>query len=886
MPIASGSSVGPYEVIAPLGEGAMGVVFRAHDARLQRDVALKLLPAHFADDADRLSRFRREAQILASLNHAHIAQIYGLEQVDGSVCIVMELVEGETLADRLKNGPLSYDEALDISRQVADALAAAHERGIVHRDLKPANIRVMPNGTVKVLDFGLAKAIGGKTSDITVTAMATAMGQSAIGSVLGTPGYMSPEQARGKEVDARTDIWAFGCVLYEMLTARQAFEGETVTDVMANIVTREPDLNLLPKDTPPAIRLLLASTLNKNPSQRLQHIGDSRLFFDGALAAPAAKSEAPAAGRGVGARLMLAALGVALAAAAVPAVLYFRAAPPAAPPMRFEISLPGMAGPPALSPDGRTVAFVAQSADGRRTLWLRPIAGAVPQQVAGTEDVGGVVWSADSRRLAFTAQGKLKKIDVAGGSPQLLADVGGVRGADWNRDGVILMARVSDNVIVRMSDSGGAVTPVTRLDASRKESLHAIPVFLPDGKHFLYVVAAAAPESSGVFLASLDATEAPTRVIALEPNRFIGMAYVPPGYLVMLNNDKLTAQRMDADGRTLHGDPAMLAEDLDQRGGTTAGFTVSGTGVLMYRREVPPAGKQLLWFDRDGKPAGQVGPVANYGNVELSPKADRAAVDMMTSNNRDVWVIDLARSVPSRITFDPGADWTPSWSPDGGRLAFAGSRAGSDNITKIFEKSSAGAGTETVMPAGGVSAIPVHWTPDDKYIVFSRLKSSSPGYDTWLLPLSGEQKPVPLLESPFDKFQARVSPDGRFVAYSTNESGLYQIVVQTFPNADGGKWQISGDGGVEPKWRRDGRELYYLALDGKLMAVSTGGAVFEPGRPVVLFQTSLPVNRTQPVRDRRYDVGADGRFLMVVPAASAAPTPTTVVVNWTAGLDR
>ena len=286
MAIAPGSIVGPYEVTAPLGEGGMGVVFRARDVRLQRDVALKLLPAHLADDPDRLSRFRREAQILASLNHAHIAQIYGLEQVDGSVCIVMELVEGETLADRLKNGPLSYDEALDISRQIADALAAAHERGIVHRDLKPANIRVMPNGTVKVLDFGLAKAIGGRTSDINVSAMPTAVGQSMVGSVLGTPGYMSPEQARGKEVDARTDIWAFGCVLYEMLTARQAFEGETVTDVMANIVTRQPDLNLLPKDTPASIRLLLSSALNKNPSLRLQHIGDARLFFDGAVAAP------------------------------------------------------------------------------------------------------------------------------------------------------------------------------------------------------------------------------------------------------------------------------------------------------------------------------------------------------------------------------------------------------------------------------------------------------------------------------------------------------------------------------------------------------------------------------------------------------------------------
>jgi Tol biopolymer transport system component len=885
MLIAPGSIIGPYEVTAPLGEGGMGVVFRARDARLQRDVALKLLPAHFADDPDRLSRFRREAQLLASLNHAHIAQIYGLEEVDGSVCIVMELVEGETLADRLKKGPLAFDEALDISRQVADALAAAHERGIVHRDLKPANIRVMPNGTVKVLDFGLAKAMSARTSDINVSAMPTVVGGSIVGAVLGTPGYMSPEQARGREVDARTDIWAFGCVLYEMLTARQAFEGETVTDVMANIVAREPDLNLLPKETPSSIRLLLSSALNKNASQRLQHIGDTRLFFDGTFGAAASKADAPPGGRGIGIRgtFVMAALVVALAAAAVPAVLYFRSAAPTAPPqMRFEISFPGLFGTPALSPDGRAVAFVVQSADGRRTLWVRPIGADAAQQLAGTEDVSGMLWSPDSRRLAFLADGKLKKIDATGGSFQLLGDAGGVRGADWNRSGVILMARVSDNVIVRMSDSGGPMTPVTRLDPATKESLHALPVFLPDGNHFLYVAVAAKPEDSGIFLASLDSSQTPTRVVALQPNRFNGLAYASPGYLLIVNNGKLTAQHMDADGRTVRGDSVVLADDLD------GGVTLSTTGVLMYRKAVPQAGKQLLWFDREGRQAGQVGAVANYGNVDLSPKGDRAAVDILTNNNRDIWVIDLARSVPSRITFDPGADWTASWSPDGGRLAFASSRAGDDNVTrtKIYEKSSTGAGTETVMPAGDVSAIPVHWSPDNKYIVFSRLKGKTPGSDTWLLPLSGDQKPMPLLESPFDKFQARVSPDGRFVAYSTNESGLYQVVVQTFPDANGGKWQISADGGIEPKWRRDGRELYFLAPDGKLMAVSIGGPVFTPGRPAVLFQTTLPMNRTQPLRDRRYDVGPDGRFLMVVPAASGAAMPTTVVVNWASALEK
>ena len=878
MSLSPGSHVGPYEVVAPLGAGAMGVVFRARDTRLQRDVALKLLPDQFANEPDRLARFQREAQVLASLNHTNIAQIYGLEHVEGSTCIVMELVEGETLEDRLKQGPLSYEETLDVARQLSDALAAAHERGIIHRDLKPANIKLTPNGTVKVLDFGLAKALSPKDSDARMSVMPTMASGSMVGTIVGTPGYMSPEQARGKEVDARTDIWAFGCIVYEMLTAQQAFSGETVTDVLAKIVTSPPDLNLLPKDTPSSLRLLLSAALNKTVAHRLQHIGDSRLFLEGALTGDAVMTgSTPATRRSPRANFLVAALAGALVIAAIPAVLYFRPVAQA-PEMHFNISIEGMRGQPLVSPDGQTIAYGAPTADGRASLWLRPINSSTGQQLSGTENVNGVVWAPDSRRLAFTADGKLKKIDAAGGSSQLLTELnGGLRGAAWSPSGVILLARITDGVISRIADTGGKLTPVTKLAKERGETLHAYPTFLPDGNHFLYLGAFSKPEESGIFLTSLDSVEPPQRVLTLQPNNFTAMSFVEPGYLLAHYNGQLTAQRMTAKGKP-EGQPIVLAEGLDSQ------FSVSNTGLLLYHKASPVALKQLLWFNRDGKQVGQVGSEANYGNVDLSPRGDRAAIDMMANNNRDIWVVDLERDVPLRITFDPGSDWSASWSSDGNRIVFASTRA---NLTQIYEKSSTGAGAETLLSPDEKNAIPVHWSPDGKNVVFSRLRQNANGvYDTWLLPLDGDRKARLFLETPFDKFQARISPDGRWIAYSTNESGVYQIVVQTFPDPNGGRWQISAEGGVEPKWRRDGRELYYLAYDGKLMSVSVTGPSFQAGRPVALFQTPLQVNRGQLLRDRRYDVSPDGRFLFVTPAATAASLPTTVVVNWTAALKK
>ena len=878
MAIAPGSRIGPYEVTAHLGEGGMGVVFRGRDSRLQRDVALKLLPEHLANDVDRLPRFEREAQVLASLNHPNIAQIYGLEQANGSTCIVMELVEGETLEEKLRKGPLPVDEAVGIAKQIADALAVAHERGIIHRDLKPANIKLTPNGTVKVLDFGLAKALGPRSTDLNATTAATVAGGSIAGVIVGTPGYMSPEQARGKDVDSRTDIWAFGCVLFEMLTGRQAFTGETITDILANIVTTAPDLALLPTSTPASIRLLLTSALNKNSSQRLQHIGDSRLFLDGPLAVPTTTPVAVTSRRPRGTALLLAALALIVVGAGIFAALALRQAPEPAAQMRFEITLPDLVGAPIVSPDGKWITYATQPTNGKRVAWFRAIGSDSAQQIPGSENINGTIWSPDSRRLVTLADGTLRLFDLASGSSRPLGSVGALRGASWSREGVLLLARLSDNIIVRMADSGGDVTPVTKLDAGRKEIVHGLPVFLPDNKHFLYVVVAGKPEDSGIFRASLGGDESPTRVIPLEPNSFNAIGYAS-GHLLYLNNGRLSAQRIDEMGQP-QGNSIVVADNVD------GSFTASDTGLLFYHKAVPRAGRQLLWFSRDGKSLGQLSVEANYGSVEISPKGDRAAVDIVTNGNQDIWVVDLARAVAQPITFDPSREWTASWSPDGSRLAFASTRSSADGVTKIYEKSSTGTGTETVLPSGDVSSIPVNWSSDGKYIVFSRLRQSAnvAGYDTWVMPTFGDRKPAPLLETGFDKFQARVSPHSDFVAYSTNESGTYQIVVQTFPDTSGGKWQITADGGVEPKWRRDGRELYYLNLDGKLMSVVIGGPPFTAGRPVEMFQTPLTVNRSQPTRDRRYDIAPDGRFLMVIPSATGAPTPYSVIVNWTAGL--
>jgi Tol biopolymer transport system component/tRNA A-37 threonylcarbamoyl transferase component Bud32 len=881
MAVTPGSRVGVYEVTAQIGAGAMGVVFKARDTKLLREVALKVLPEHFADDPDRLSRLQREAQLLASLNHPNIAHVYGLEQVGSGACIVMEFVAGETLADRLAHGPIPLDDAVGIAKQIAQALAAAHQQGIVHRDLKPANIKLTANGTVKVLDFGLAKPIAASARGSGSSMLPTMVSGSGVGTITGTVAYMSPEQARGKEVDTRTDIWAFGCVLYEMLVGRPAFDGETPTDIIAKVVTGQPDFAALPAGTPAPIRFLLAATLNKNIAQRLQHIGDAALFLDQGAFPAAGPPAAPSQSRSTRTLAVIGAAAVVVLAAALgAAALYLRSgAPRVGPAMMFQIALPGFVAGTGVSSDAKHVVFMAEPRGEKRALWIRTISSEAVQKIPGSDNPLGAAGSEDGQWVAFVADKKLKKFDTVSGSVQTIADFDGVvRGLSWAH-GVILVA--TNTGLVRVSDEGGAFTPVTELDKKHRENAHFMPVFLPDGNHFLYAIISdpELPQNSGFFVGSLDG-KTKTRLAPLG-TRLNGLAYAPPGYL-LISGESLTAQRFDASTLTLSGAPVQIADAVD-------GFGVSNTGLLLYRKSSGNAAdKQLAWFDRAGRQLEPLGPKGNYGNVELSPTGDRVAVDMAVDGNSDVWVIDVARGVPSRITFAQSREWTPVWSPDGSRLAFG---SGRDRGSHTYQKSAAGVGVETPMFKSDASEIPVAWSHDGRYIVFSRLKGpNGGGVDTWLMDLSGEPKASPYLESPFDKAQARISPDGRWLAYTTNDSGMYQIVVQSFPDPNRGRWQITAQGGIEPKWRHDGRELYYLALDGNVMAVpiteTKPGQPFEAGAAVRLFQTPLTVSRTDVPRNRRYDVAPDGRFLIAMPVAAGGPEPVTAVVNWASGLEK
>jgi serine/threonine protein kinase/Tol biopolymer transport system component len=889
MSITPGSRIGPYEVKAPLGEGGMGVVYRARDTQLQRQVALKLLPDHFADDPDRLNRFEREAQVLAALNHPNIAQIYGLEKSGTASCIVMELVEGETLADQLRRGPLPLDEAVEVAKQIVDALAAAHERGIVHRDLKPANIKRTSAGAVKILDFGLAKApqnpLPGEQG---FSNSPTMVSGSMAGMILGTAPYMSPEQARGKSVDARTDIWAFGCVLYEMLTGRQTFTGETTTDILAKVLEGQPKWEALPAETPLSIRMLLETTLTKDPKLRLQHIDDAKVF----LSRPATLDKsAPEiirdrrSGRG----WIAAAVGFALAfaVALVPASRYFMRTPAELPVVQFEIPEPGSGSPPVISPDGQRIAYVATDS-GKTGIWIRPIGSLAAQFLTGTENAAGLFWAPDSRRLAFFADGRLKKTDITGGGVQTLCDTaaGLSLPGTWNKDSVILFGTflAGASVIARIPDGGGEPTPVTSTDPSLKEIVFA-PKFLPDGVHFLFH--ASNGQNGSVYIGSLDSKSVKRLMVSqdLSPAENFEAEYAQ-GYLLFSRDRRLLAQPFDPEHLTLSGEPSPVAENVRRN------FSVSETGVLVYRTARSSTGRaadrRLSWLDRKGNPAGEISPPANVGNVQLFHDG-RIAMDATDpGSNSDIWVLD-SRAVPDKLTADnPNFDGFPVWSPDGKEIVFASDREKKFPVMKLYRRFANGAGTAEPLfqENGDVTDIPQDWSTNG--IVFQRLTPSTfQSNDIWILSMP-DKKPSSYLHDGFVNGQAQVSPNGRYIAFSTNASGSFQIVVQTFPVA-GGKWPITAQGGTEPLWKRDGRELYYLAPNGKIMAVSIkSDPTLQVGQTTELFQSGLPPQANPSVR--RYAVTDDGqRFLIAggsITPASGDPIPITAVVNWTSLLRK
>ena len=879
MPLAAGARLGPYGIVAPLGAGGMGEVYRGRDTKLDREVAIKILPDALAHDPERLARFEREAKVLASLNHPNIAQIYGVEETSDVRALVMELVPGETLAEAEKS-PLPLETALDYAKQIAEALEAAHEKGVVHRDLKPANVMITPTGLVKVLDFGLAAVPSrdGTGSDPHNSPTFT-MAATQAGFILGTAAYMAPEQAAGKPVDKRADIWAFGVVLYEMLTGERLFAGETVSHTLADVLRAPIDFGKLPKTTPPSIRRLLERCLDRNVKNRLRDIGEARVTIERAgkddgpqpIAATSSRSGNKPAWA-VAALFVLTTFGL--------AAIHFRETPAARPVTRFQFALPEKAIEPIfeISPDGRTLAFTASEA-GRRRMWIRPMDSLAAQPVPGTDDATYLFWSPDSTYIAFFVTGKLKKIALSGGPAQTLCDAANGRGGTWNRHGVIVFAPGLVLPLMRVSAAGGEATPVMGLGASGE--LQRYPAFLPDGKHFLMVVSNGKPGTNGLYAGSLDGSPR-VRILADASSA----EYVPSnlssktGLLLFRREGTLMAQPFDPGAARTAGDAFPVVEQVGITGNTDhAAFSVSGDGTLAYDSG---AGNRfgtgnLQWMDRNGKNA-TLAQTGDVGSQALSPDGKQIAIAVRTKGaDADLWMLDVARGVSSRFTFRPGLASNPVWSPDGSRVAFEA------NNDSIYQKPANGTGKEELLLSHGINVRPQDWSHDGKYLVYQDTGGTT-GVDLWLLPLAGDHKPVPYLQTPFNESDAQFSPDGRWMVYVSNESGVPQVYVQSIP-ASGSKFQISNAGGLQPRWRRDGKELFYISADNKLVAVPVKiGSTVEAGTPAPLFDL-------QPIYPPflglwTYQPSADGqRFLVLAPSNSSIP-PITVVLNWQAGIKR
>jgi Tol biopolymer transport system component len=892
MALTAGTRLGPYELLAPIGAGGMGQVWSARDSRLDRTVAIKFSNEQFTE------RFEREARSIAALNHPHVCTLFDV----GPDYLVMELVEGPTLAERIAEGPMSLDEVLPIARQIAEALEAAHERGIVHRDLKPANVKLTAEGNVKVLDFGLAKALEPEAAAASSPASSPTLTLSATraGMILGTAGYMSPEQARGKIADRRADIWSFGVVLYEMLCGKPLYSGELASDLLAAVILKDPDWAPLPASTPPRIRELLERCLRKDPKMRLRDIGDARIAIEEYLAKPdqpmaAAPPVAPAARPRVWPLWIAAALGIACLSLAA---MHFteKTLDPAL--VRFKLLAPENASfgnGMAISPDGRRIVFL-HSADATGRLWLQPLDSLAPQPLSGTDGASAPFWSPDSKFIGFFQQGKLRKVEAAGGPPQTLCDVTNTAiGGSWNQDGVIVFGTNASGLF-RVPQAGGAASPLTELNPARAESFHGRPWFLPDGKHYFFY-ANSRSEQSAIFIGSLDSKERKPVVAARQ-----GGQYAPPapgakvGHLLFLREGTLMAQPLDPRTLDAVGDAFPIAEQVGYNI-TLPYFTVSPNGILVHRGGGDAGTQRLTWFDRDGKSLGTVGPSGVYSDPAISPDGKRVAISKQEEGGgqlRDLWLIDMERGVPTRFTFDRANTMYPVWSPDGSQVAYVSAREA--GTMGVYRKNAGGAAADELMLKTGPTKRTYDWSSDGRYLLFSVIDPKSKA-DLWLLsnpagPVA-DLKPRPLLASEFSETQGQFCPNGsgppQWFAYTSDESGKEEIYVQPFSEngaASSGKFQISSSGGVQPRWRRDGKELYYLGLDSKLMAVEIKTSPrFEHGAPRPLFQTRVLLPAPVLRNAYHYAVSADGkRFLVDDRQQETAAAPMTVVLNWNAGL--
>jgi Tol biopolymer transport system component len=891
MALAPGTRLGAYEVTALLGHGGMGAVYRARDTRLGREVALKVLPDLFASDPDRLARFEREAKTLAALNHPHIAQIHHLEQHEQTAALVMELVEGEDLSQRVARGPIPMDEALPLARQIAEALEAAHEQGIVHRDLKPANVKVRDDGTVKVLDFGLAKAMepaGVTPVGASRSPTITTPGMTQAGMVLGTAAYMSPEQARGKHVDKRTDIWAFGVVLFEMLTGQRAFGGDDISDTMANVLKTEPDWTAVPSGMRPGVQQMLRACLRKDPRQRMGDVQSVRLALEGAFDVAAPHAAAPAAAPRPGlAWMSLSAIALMAAAAlSIPAARHLRETPP--PETRVDIVTPATEQPAsfALSPDGRQIVFVATD-DKVSRLWLRSLSTTTAQPLAGTEGATYPFWSPEGGSVGFFAGGALKRLNLRGGAPQTLAPASNGIGGTWNTDGVIVFAASMSSPLMRVSAAGGAATAVTMLGP--QQAAHYLPQFLPDGRRLLFMVLGTT-DVNGTYLGGLDGRP-PTRLTTDS----ISGAYAPAGFLLWVRAGSLIAQRLDLERAALTGEPMTLADGMNIRVGFQGNaVSIAATGLVAYRTS-GLAQLQPTWFDRTGTALGAAAePHGSFFRPLLSPDGRRVAVARTDQDNQDIWLLDGARA--SRFTSDPAPDSYYVWSPDGARIVYTSFRTGRGDL---FHKLTSGAGVEEPFLSTGQTMAPTSWSANGQFLLYNSLDPET-NADIWVMPMSGnaeDRKPFVFLKTPFREAYGAFSPDGRWVAYHSNKSGRPEIYVRPFksagPNAGtattegGDQWPVSTGGGITPRWRPDGKELYYINPEGAMMAVpmTVTGNSLQPGAPVMLFPTRIYSGGTDTQMGWQYDVTRNGRFLINTLLKEAA-APITLLQNWNPGARR
>jgi len=875
--------IGDYSVVAKIGEGGMGEVYRARDTKLGRDVAIKVLPAAFSEDSARLARFEQEAQAAGSLNHPNVLVIHHIGMHEGAPYIVSELLEGETLRERMAGGALPQRKAIDYALQIARGLAAAHEKGIVHRDIKPDNVFVTNDGRVKILDFGLAKLSGASDGLLSHTEAPTRKVNTDPGTVMGTMGYMSPEQLKGQPADHRSDIFSFGAILYEMLSGKRAFRGDSMAETMSAILREDPpDLSETNKTVSPALERVVNHCLEKNPEERFHSARDLAFAIE-ALSSSSSPSGStvsvmsalPASRRKRRELLAWGAAGSCLLVAIALGILYFLRPPADERPMRFVIATPEKASDisvPVISPDGRTVAFLA-GFEGKRFIYARPLDSLTAQRLAGTDDASFPFWSPDSRYLAFFTDNKLKKIEATGGSPQTICEVRSPGSGTWNREGVILFGE-ENTPIQRVSASGGIAAPALKLDESRKETSHYSPSFLPDGRHFLYESWITAAEDAAIFVASLDG---PDRKLLLKNDS--NAIYAAPGFLLFARETTVMAQPFDAARLQLSGEPFPVTEQVIFTGQYSySNFSISETGTMAFCSG-SISNRQLVWFDREGKSLGSVGPPGEYNDIVLSPDEKRLATQRIVNGNSDIWLMDLARRLPSRFTFDAATEDDPVWSPDGSTIVFSSTRNGRFDV---YRKVSSGAGNEELLSQSETDKEGTDWSADGRFVLFDQAGSNG-ALDIWLLPLFGDGKPYSLLQSPFSEYQGHFAPDGKSFAYTSNESGRSEVYVQSFPPS-GGKWQVSTGGGAQPHWRRDGKELFYIAPDRKLMAVDVKlGSTFETSAPKTLFQTKV-VRYEAP---NRYVVAGDGqRFLVNSPIEEVSQTPITVVLNWTAGLKK